>query len=222
MHPSPLILRLLGTRRMLFAMVAMAMGLLGAAPHAHAEGLFGMVEIRSNRVESIPKWVNVLERTRQEDMLGRCESDLCKGARKRWFDMVQDEREEDRYAQMVVVNRWLNNHRYITDYDLWGKSDFWETPGQFVDKSGDCEDYAIAKYYTLRMLGWPEDDLRLVVLYDSMRQMPHAVLAVRYNGENYLLDNLSTQPIPDKFVHQYTPYYAINAQHRWVFIKPVD
>lgn len=189
---------------------------------AWADGLFGTIEIRSNRVASIPKWVDVLARIQKEDLLGQCTSGLCKTKRQRWYEMVQDARTEGRFNQMVLVNRWVNRASYIEDINLWGKSDFWETPGLFVDKNGDCEDYAITKYYTLKALGWPEESLRLVVLHDAVRDMPHAVLAVTLNDENYILDNLATEPLPDRYLKQYTPYYAVNATTRWVFIKPSE
>lgn len=190
-----------------------------AAPWA--AGLFGMVEMRSSRVESIPKWVDVLERTDEENLLGKCRSGNCSGKQADWYAMVDGLRGSGRMEQIVRVNRWLNRYPYITDDRLWGRSDYWETPGTFVAKSGDCEDYAIAKYYTLKALGWPEADLRVVVLHDAVRDLPHAVLAVKYNGANYILDNLATEPLQDKYVRQYTPYYAVNETTRWVFIKPM-
>lgn len=196
--------------------------MLGLAPQVWAAGLFGMIEIKANSIESIPKWVDALRRIRAEDLSGKCESGACKGRQAEWYDMVKDERQENRFAQMVAVNRWINRYKYITDDRLWGVSDYWETPGQFVELSGDCEDYAIAKYYTLRTLGWRDEDLRLVVLRDMVRDIPHAVLAVNYKDETYILDNLSTEPLQDKYITQYTPYYAVNSTSRWVFIKPME
>jgi predicted transglutaminase-like cysteine proteinase len=186
-----------------------------------AAGLFGMMEIKSDRVSSIPKWVDVLGRIDGENLLGKCRAGNCSGKQAAWYAMVQDLQGSGRQEQMVRVNRWLNRYPYINDDKLWGVTDFWETPGVFVVKSGDCEDYAIAKYYTLKALGWDESDLRLVVLHDAVRDLPHAVLAVKYNGANYILDNLATEPLQDKYIRQYTPYYAVNADTRWVFIKPM-
>lgn len=205
------------THRLLLvaAFVSLAQG-------AWAAGLFGMIEIRAPRIDSIPKWVEVLGRIRAEALPAKCANGQCEGKAEDWFEMVKETRGEGRFNQMVIVNRWLNRSRYITDSRLWGLSDYWETPGQFLDKSGDCEDYAIAKYFTLRALGWPDADLRLVVVHDAVRDIPHAVLAVKYNGEEYILDNLATEPLQDRYVRQYTPYYAVNTTSRWVFIKPVE
>ena len=199
-----------------------ALMVVGFAPGAWAAGLFGMIEIKANSIESIPKWVDALNRTNNENLLAKCREGNCKSRQQAWYEMVQEMRGRGRYEQMVGVHRWLNRYKYINDDDLWGRSDFWATPGEFVNLSGDCEDYSIAKYYTFKALGWNEADLRLVVLRDTVRNIPHAVLAVNYNGENYILDNLATEPLQDKYLRQYTPYYAVNATTRWVFIKPLD
>lgn len=201
-----------------FAIVALMLA--GASP-AWAAGLFGLTEIKANTVSSIPKWVDVLQRIANEDLYGRCMSQVaCGGKREDWYEMLGRNMNASRMAQMTAVNSWVNASPYITDDRLWGRSDYWETPGQFIDKSGDCEDYAITKYYSLKRLGWPERDLRLVVVHDAVRDIPHAVLAVKLDGETYILDNLATEPLQDRYVTQYTPYYAVNSESRWVFIKP--
>ena len=191
---------------------------------AWADGLFDSLEIKANTIASIPKWVDLLARKNTEDLLAQCQSQsaTCQGARQKWYAMVQNLRGQGRFEQLVQVHRWHNRYRYIEDNRLWGRSDYWATPGEFIDMSGDCEDYAIAKYYTLRALGWADADLRMVVLRDTVRDIPHAVLAVKYNNENYILDNLASEPLQDKYIRQYTPYYAVNSTSRWVFIRPME
>ncbi|RYG60003.1 MAG: hypothetical protein EON60_08625 [Alphaproteobacteria bacterium] len=199
-----------------------ALMVVGIVPSSWAAGLFGMIEIKANTIESIPKWVDALGRMNGENLLAKCRNGQCLGKQQDWHAFVQRMRGADRYEQMVQVHRWLNRYKYIEDIDLWGRTDYWATPGEFMTMSGDCEDYSIAKYYTLKALGWSDADLRLVVLRDTVRNIAHAVLAVNYNGENYILDNLATEPLQDKYLRQYTPYYAVNATTRWVFIKPLD
>lgn len=186
---------------------------------AHAD-LFGLPSVRTTNIRSIPKWVDVLGRSNDEDLAGTCSSGACRGLRADWWDRMGDWQRLGRYEQMVQVQRWINRQPYIEDIDNWGRSDYWATTNQFLTRSGDCEDYSIAKYYTLKALGWPESALRLVVLRDTVRGIAHAVLAVRLGDEEYILDNLSTEPLPDRLIRQYSPYYAINAQHRWVFLRP--
>ena len=193
---------------------------LAALPLAAHADLFGISSVRTTNTQSIPKWLDVLGRTGSENLRSTCEGGGCSGLRADWATRLPEWRGLGRFEQMVQVNRWMNRQPYIEDIDNWGRSDYWATPGQFLNRSGDCEDYSIAKYYTLKALGWPEDSLRLVVLRDQVRGIAHAVLAVEYNGENYILDNLSTEPLPDRYIRQYSPYYAINARNRWVFLRP--
>jgi predicted transglutaminase-like cysteine proteinase len=202
--------------------IALTALLVSVSSASWAAGLFGMLEIRAPTIDSIQIWVVALGRINTENLQGKCAAGQCDNRQEEWYQMVQDLRGKGRFEQMVGVHRWLNRYKYITDDRLWGKSDFWETPGQFVEMSGDCEDYSIAKYYTLRVLGWRDEDLRLVVLRDTIRDIPHAVLAVNYDGENYILDNLASEPLQDRYLKQYTPYYAVNSTTRWVFIQPIQ
>ena len=52
-----------------------------------------------------------------------------------------------------AVNRFVNGWAYRADADNYGRSDYWATPLEFFRRSGDCEDYVIAKYRSLRLLG---------------------------------------------------------------------
>jgi predicted transglutaminase-like cysteine proteinase len=189
-------------------------------PVAAWADLFGQTSVRTTNVQSIPKWMDVLNRTAAENLNGRCTGGACKGLQARWATKLAEWQGMERAAQLQAVHRWFNQRPYIEDINNWGRSDYWVSPGVFLNRSGDCEDYAIAKYYTLKALGWPESKLRLVVLRDTVRGVAHAVLAAENGGTNYILDNLSTEPLPDSIIKQYAPYYAINATHRWVFLRP--
>jgi predicted transglutaminase-like cysteine proteinase len=189
-------------------------------PLAAYADLFGLPSIRTNNIASIPKWTDVLNRLEREDLQGTCAAGQCTGLREQWYARLAEWRGLSRREQMVRVHRWLNRQTYIEDIDNWGRTDYWETTTQFLTRSGDCEDYSIAKYYTLKALGWPESSLRLVVLRDTVRGIAHAVLNVKLGEIDYILDNLATEPLPDTAISQYSPYYAINAQHRWVFLRP--
>jgi predicted transglutaminase-like cysteine proteinase len=87
------------------------------------------------------------------------------------------------------VNRYVNQTPYQSDMDRYGIADYWATPGEFLGRSGDCEDYAIAKYVALGESGTASDDLRLVVVRDARRKADHAVVAIRFDGEWLILDN---------------------------------
>jgi predicted transglutaminase-like cysteine proteinase len=63
---------------------------------------------------------------------------------------------------------------------------------EFLEKGGDCEDYATAKYFLLRTLGIPADDLRVVVAWDRKARGYHALLAYRASPSAWLLDTDGT------------------------------
>ena len=86
-------------------------------------------------------------------------------------------------AQVEAVHRFVNGWTYRADADNYGRSDYWATPLEFFRRSGDCEDYVIAKYRSLRLLGLRPDQLRMVVVQDVVRDLPHAVLAVYLGDE---------------------------------------
>ncbi|MFZ2587476.1 MAG: transglutaminase-like cysteine peptidase [Alphaproteobacteria bacterium] len=197
------------------------------SPNAYAaDGLFGMIEIKANSIRAIPKWVDVLGRIEAEQ--GRYQACLkneeacSSSAMRRWSAFVAEQQGQPAREQMEATHRFLNTWTYITDSELWGKSDYWETPREFVDNSGDCEDYAIAKYVTLKALGWPASRLRVAVVQDTVRDIPHAILITSLNDTHWVLDNLALMPLPDRDVMQYKPYYAVNETNRWVFVDPLN
>jgi predicted transglutaminase-like cysteine proteinase len=195
------------------------------ATPAHAEGLFGMLEIRGNSIASFTKWVDVLARIRRENgILEACEhgGNCPSNGSARWREMMAAAQSMDAAGQMRAVNRFFNGFPYIEDITNYGVSDYWATPLQFMRKSGDCEDYAIAKFVSLRMLGWDNDDLRIVIVRDKIRDVNHAVLAANLGGREMILDNLASQPLPSQTVIQYSPYYAVNETSRWIFLNPAQ
>ena len=72
----------------------------------------------------------------------------------------------------------MNKAKYITDKNNWGRKDYWETPGEFMANFGDREDYAIIKFLSLKLLGFKDEDLRVVAVKDLNLKIGHAVLIV--------------------------------------------
>jgi predicted transglutaminase-like cysteine proteinase len=92
--------------------------------------------------------------------------------------------------RLAAVNRHFNSFPYVPDRDAAGAGDQWLSPLLFLQRSGDCEDYAIAKYLALRLLGVPETAMAVLVLRDRSTGRDHAVLVVREEGRTVVLDNL--------------------------------
>lgn len=82
--------------------------------------------------------------------------------------------------------------------------------------AGDCEDYAISKYASLRALGVPEDRMRIVILQDTAKNIPHAILAVYADNGILILDNQIKTVKRDTEISNYRPIYSINRQGWWL------
>lgn len=208
-----------------------ALALLGAwlavAPSAFAQpNLFGTTEFRAQSLAALPQWQLVLSRIEAErGTYQRCAdpgADCPSRGALAWQRMIRDQAGRDRRAQLDAVNRFLNDWRYRDDAYNYGRRDYWASPLEFFLRSGDCEDYAIVKYVTLRELGFAAEELRLVVVHDTLRDLAHAVLAVYLGDQVYILDNLATAALPQEELAQYVPYYSINENTRWAHVKPVE
>ncbi len=92
-------------------------------------------------------------------------------------------RSDNFMVQLKNVNAYFNYFNYRSE-----TGDKWLTPAEFVARGGDCEDYAIAKYLTLKALGVADDDMRIGVFADPLGVAGHAVLIVRHGGREWVLD----------------------------------
>lgn len=110
---------------------------------------------------------------------------------------------------VMEVNDQVNQIPYLTDEENYGKEDYWTTPNELYDRGrGDCEDYAIAKYFALREAGISSDHLLLAGGYiDNDPTSGHLVLLYRDKGIVYVLDNIDPDVTPFK------DHYGINVQY---------
>ena len=98
---------------------------------------------------------------------------------------------EDRLLR--AVNRFFNRVPSVSDLRHWRVEDYWATPSESLASNGaDCEDYAMAKYFTLKELGVPVSRLRLVYAKTSRSSEAHLVLAYypSPSADPLILDNL--------------------------------
>lgn len=123
------------------------------------------------------------------------------------------------------VNEFFNRRiRFADDQDVWRQGDYWATPMETLAKgSGDCEDFTIAKYFTLIAAGTPADQLRLVYVKariggpTSSLAQAHMVLAyyATPDAEPLILDNLITEIRPASRRPDLTPVFSFNSQGIW-------
>jgi predicted transglutaminase-like cysteine proteinase len=207
----------------LFA-IALVAGMAAAPAAASPPLLWGTFEFRADTLASLPRWENVTARIEEERPTYRaCADDPSACPNRRvmaWQAMLRGQEGADPLAQLRAVNRFVNQFPYRTDMEVYGQSDYWASPLEFFRHSGDCEDYAIAKYVSLLKLGFEPEQLRLVVLRDTLRDLPHAVLTVYLGDRIYVLDNVTDAVLPQERIAHYAPYYSVNEQARWVHVPP--
>jgi predicted transglutaminase-like cysteine proteinase len=193
----------------------------GDAASRQAPALFGTREIYSPDLAAFDKWTGMLARFRLEQATASRDcavSASCKFAE--WRRLVDTLRGLDRRSQLDRVNAAVNLHPYVASQRNWGESNHWETPYEFLRKSGQCQDYAIAKYLLLRAAGVPATELRVVVLRDTELGLDHAVTVAYVDGKALLLDNQMAAVVPADSVRHYQPYYSINEAGWWLHVGP--
>jgi predicted transglutaminase-like cysteine proteinase len=198
--------------------------LLWASP-AQAESFLGYVGFRADTLSALPRWTRVLDKLEYEKKIfARCDADIvnCHSPPLvSWRAFMAEQRGLPKAQQLREVNTFANRWPYTTDDIAWGRSDYWATPKEFIEHTGDCEDYAILKYVSLRELGFSKDELRIAVVQDVVRDIAHAVLAVYTEEGVVVLDSLFTAVLEQDSIMQYTPYYSVNETSRWVYIPPL-
>lgn len=182
---------------------------------AHATSLFGSSETESGDLHPFPKWTGVMRRQPPDmkKMAADCSSKSC--IQEKWDAFIESVQGASQSEQIRLVNSYYNKSPYIEDSVNWGMNDYWETLYEFLRKHGDCEDYAISKYFTLRKLGFDADDLRIVVLKDRNLGVMHSVLAVYQGGTILILDNQFSSVVDHKKIKHYEPVYSINEDNWW-------
>ena len=164
---------------------------------------------------AFPKWTGALNRSWAHDSQA-CTAKMGRDCKiGRWQNFLKKIRGLEAMRQIRQVNAFVNATRYRDDRKLWGKGDYWAAPGEFFARGGDCEDYAIAKYHSLKSLGFDPNAMRILVLKDRVRGL-HAVLLVEHGGETLVLDNLSHRVLTWNEVPNYSPLYSINEAKFWL------
>jgi predicted transglutaminase-like cysteine proteinase len=161
------------------------------------------------------KWLAVQRRLDDEMVqLALCEGDrngCASAAALKFLDIVDAGRTREGRARLGEINRAINLAiRPIGDFAQHGEIDVWSSPlATLARGGGDCEDYAIAKFTALRRAGLSPEDLRIVVLHDTLHGEDHAVAAARLDGRWLMLDNRRMAMVEDANVRNFRPTFVI-------------
>jgi predicted transglutaminase-like cysteine proteinase len=173
--------------------------------------LFDTNETQSTKMDPFTKWTGAVEKMAKE------QTDVARFAArfKSWVAFLDTLKGKPVSEQLKEVNAFMNRSQYILDNRNWGVKDYWASPGEFLAKFGDCEDFSIAKYMALKYLGFSPDDLRLVAVKDMNLQVGHAILAVYAEDKIFILDNQIKMVADSRRIHHYKPVYSINEKFWW-------
>ena len=202
---------------------AQSLGDLAKAAKGKGTALFRTVEFRSKSFKALPQWARVLKKSKAEvKLLNACANNAasCKTPQqKSWRKIIQSAKSMSRRQKLDTVNKFFNRWPYKLDSEVYGVSEYWASPNQFMRTSGDCEDYSIAKFYALKQLGFRDNEMRIVILKDSIRGIGHAVLAIYEKNDILILDSLSNLILTHTKYRHYIPQYSMNSTTRWAHIK---
>ena len=112
-----------------------------------------------------------------------------------WNFLLQNNLEKTEIEKITLVNNFFNQMKWIDDSELWGKKDYWATPIEsLIKNSGDCEDFSIAKYFTLLAIGIPVNKLKISYVLIKEDNQAHMVLAYYKTIKSVplILDNIET------------------------------
>jgi predicted transglutaminase-like cysteine proteinase len=141
---------------------------------------------------------------------------------KDWQELLAASTSLGNEAKLKQVNDFFNrNIVFDDDINSWQQSDYWSTPLETIGRGrGDCEDFAIAKYYSLLIAGIPVNQMRLIYVKAKFEtpagsiQQAHMVLAYYANpsAEPQVLDNLNTTIRPASRRPDLLPVFSFNSQ----------
>jgi len=136
-----------------------------------------------------------------------------------WFDLMQPDARLSEIDNLQKVNRFFNMFHFIDDIDLWGVKNYWATPVEFIGvNGGDCEDYSIAKYFTLLELGIADKKMRITMVKAVNLDQYHMVLAYYASPASIplILDNIDGVIKPANTRNDLIPVYSFNGSQLWL------
>lgn len=136
-----------------------------------------------------------------------------------WRQVIKSSRAADDKHKLKAINNFFNQLVFIDDIKLWGQEDYWATPLEFIGSAaGDCEDFSIAKYFSLLELGIDDSRLRLVYVKALNLNQFHMVVAYYPTPSSIplLLDNLDREIKPATKRTDLLPIYSFNGSKLWL------
>lgn len=156
------------------------------------------------------------------ELLNKAELKYGTDARSRlvaWEELIIQDNSQSDLEKLERVNNFFNLMEFVDDSIHWGEKDYWATPIEFLGtKGGDCEDFSIAKYFTLKAMGVDEEKLNLTYVKALNYNVHHMVLTYFSTPEDepLVLDNLVPIIKPASQRTDLIPIYSFNGTGLWL------
>lgn len=136
-----------------------------------------------------------------------------------WQQVIDENQNSDVDEKLYEINNFFNELEFLDDIDHWNQTDYWATPIEFLaTNAGDCEDFTIAKYFSLTSMGVPTEKLRLMYVKAVRLNQAHMVLAYYETPESIplVLDNINPRILPASRRRDLLPVYSFNGNGLWL------
>jgi len=203
--------------RLLLLPAFLALSFISQSANATVEHVFGMSEQKQVAVTNLHQWDRLI-RAFARNIKADDTAELTE--LENWKYFIDSIRNKPKAQQLYLVNLWINQFPYKQDNWIYNQSDYWASPSEFFANGGDCEDYVITKYITLRLLGFKPDDMKMAIVYDVFSGTDHALLIVNHDKDSYILDNREQMTLPEHYRERYRPHYTFNEKEIWTFDSP--
>jgi predicted transglutaminase-like cysteine proteinase len=211
-----------GKLHLISAALFLASASLLSAQAQPIDGLFGTVEIKSDNLSALPQWNRVIKSFSElKKSADACDQDILKCSSQQmtlWRTKIQELEYAKPRTKVREINQFINKWQKLSDPDAYNAEDYWATPLEFLTRGGDSEDFAIMKYVSLKELGIPPEKMRIVVTNDVLRGKNHAVLSLKANNKQFVLDSQTDTVLSEDRVKYYIPFYSANEKSRWAHI----
>ena len=136
-----------------------------------------------------------------------------------WLAIMANSGDDSTADKLAKINSFFNQLQFIDDSKLWGVENYWATPIEFIGvNGGDCEDFAIAKYFSLLELGIADEKMRITMVKSLTLNQYHMVVAYypTPGAIPLILDNIDGQIKPADQRNDLLPVYSFNGKKLWL------
>ncbi|MCP3850769.1 MAG: sulfate adenylyltransferase [Gammaproteobacteria bacterium] len=135
-----------------------------------------------------------------------------------WEHLIHHSLGKSKQEKVKLVNDFFNQMKWVSDKELWNKKDYWATPIEsLIRNAGDCEDFSIAKYFTLLALDIPADQLRISYVKMNTGQK-HMVLSYYPSSHEMpiILDNFNKKLLNKSQRNDLVFMFSFNSEGLWI------